>query len=456
MSFVLTARTWFVALWLTVGGLAAAMPTHAQTTQPPASPRRYVLVVSIDGVSYNEFVSDHIQAPLLRKLAQQGVLGPLQSVFPSQTWVAHASLSTGQLPAVHGVLGNRVWDRELKQEVDAWQRGNGDAILAPTLYERAKAAGHTTAAVLWPNTSRAVGLDWNLPEVYSQRTFDSGSSPGLLTELDSAGLPATRIGRHGNEEAFLLDTFVRETSVHLIEAHAPELLLTHFVSLDTYAHTYGPRTPETRWALELIDRYVGDLLAAYERKGLTSQLTVLVVSDHGMLPVSKGFSPSHLFAKKLKPRERKALEIVYNGHVMMFYVTDPKQVEALVPKVADLLRAAPDVEQVVLPDGYEALGLPTPGTHPNLPDLLAIARPDVYPWLPKDPRRTPNTKGLHGYPPRHPDLLGLFVAWGQGVKVGERPKGLSLTDIASIAAQLLGFSFEGRAPLRGDVLNPAP
>lgn len=433
--------------WASFGAREAV----AASPSPPA-PARYVLLVCIDGLAFSELESAQVRVPNLRRLANKGVMAPLATVFPSLTWVAHASLVTGQPPAVHGVIGNRFFDRAKGRLVESWTPPQADLVRVPTLYDKARANGFTTAAVLWPGTSRARGLNWNLPEVYEQKNFEADASPGFLNELAAAGLPTSRLGRHGDEEAFLLDSFARDTALHVIEKHRPGLMLTHFVSVDTFAHAYGPGSPEARWGLELADRYLGDLLAGYERAGLGPQLNVVVVSDHGMLAIRKGFSPSDLFAKRLSARDRQALEVVYNGHVMMFYVTEPSQVRRLVPKIAELLRTQPDVERVVLPAGFAALGLPASGKSPYLPDLLAIAKPDVFPWQPASSNKTPQSKGMHGYLPTHPDLRGVFIASGAGVQGGARPTGLAVTDVAPIVAKLLGFAFVGMAPLRTDVV----
>jgi len=58
-----------------------------------------------------------------------------------------------------------------------------------------------------------------------------------------------------------------------------------------------------------------------------------------------------------------------------------------------------------------------------------------------------NYFGSHGYPSTDPELDGIFIAWGYGIKPGARLERISNLDVAPTLAELLGVplpAVEGR------------
>jgi hypothetical protein len=67
---------------------------------------------------------------------------------------------------------------------------NKDEIVkTPTIYDAAKAAGLTTAGVIWPASRGAKTLDWTVPDVFEQELFEKYSTPSLLEEARAARHP---------------------------------------------------------------------------------------------------------------------------------------------------------------------------------------------------------------------------------------------------------------------------
>lgn len=67
-----------------------------------------VLLIVIDGFSYYLFERFRYNLETLNYLAENGIYGKLESVFPSLTPVALASLFTGVNPQVHGIIGPKM------------------------------------------------------------------------------------------------------------------------------------------------------------------------------------------------------------------------------------------------------------------------------------------------------------------------------------------------------------
>ncbi|PVU77913.1 nucleotide pyrophosphatase [Sulfolobus islandicus] len=67
------------------------------------------LLIVIDGVSYSVFNQFRYNLDTMNNLVENGSFGKLESVFPTITPVALASLFTGYLPASHGITSTKIF-----------------------------------------------------------------------------------------------------------------------------------------------------------------------------------------------------------------------------------------------------------------------------------------------------------------------------------------------------------
>src|SRR5215204_5202369 len=105
--------------------------------------------------------TDTRRQPALSGLAKDGAYADgVVVVLPSVTYASHTTMITGVLPAVHGILGNSVFDPEGRFN-DAWY-WYARQIQVPTLIGAAHARGLSTAAVSWP-VSVGMEADYLVP-----------------------------------------------------------------------------------------------------------------------------------------------------------------------------------------------------------------------------------------------------------------------------------------------------
>ena len=432
-----------VAMWV---GAAGAAPPAA------VAPARRLLLVSIDGLSWPVLQRSLARMPVLQRLGATGSSAPVSSVFPSLTWPAHTTLATANPPARHGVLGNRYWDRTTHKAVEYVDLDEPVLAGVPTLWTIARSMGLSTAALMWPLTSKQPGLDWNLPEVTDQGDFERGCSPGLLAELRSAGLPVDQLGRVGKDEMFLSDSFVRDAAVHIIGKHQPAVLLVHFLSVDAVAHQFGPDSRAMDWALDLVDRYLGDVLVALDKAHLRAATDVLVVSDHGFHAIRQYADPKQILA--LAGVRDPQLGLAINGQSLFVSTETPAQALDIAARIRARIAHLPEVDRVLVGDDLRRLGFPTPATNPHAPDLVVVARPDVF-WVAGRGRAyhgPQGTLGMHGYPAGPAEGQAILVASGPHVQPAAAAQAaLRMVDVGALAAYLIGATWpkpvEGRAPL---------
>lgn len=179
----------------------------------------------------------------------------IQSVFPSTTASALASLTTGVLPGMHGLIGylgfDSGGDRVINQltgwgadlDPGTWQR-------VPTLFERATAEGIPAFAV-GPGRYRDSGFTAAVLRGAQYRVGDS----------ITARLAEVRRIHAGHDRS-------------LCYVYAPEL--------DIAAHATGIASDAWSSALEEVDAAVGAFAA-----GLDRNAGLLVTGDHGGLDISR-------------------------------------------------------------------------------------------------------------------------------------------------------------------------
>ena len=155
----------------TFSRLAAALVpllAVAATPAPPPEPPRRMVVVSFDGAGGLDYARQReaLSPDGFLRAEREGVSAErLQTVTPSLTAVAHASISTGALPQATGIVSNtyRPEGGPLKARVD----GFAAEPAVETLWEALARQGHRVAALSWPGVSGSstrsstpVGLRW--------------------------------------------------------------------------------------------------------------------------------------------------------------------------------------------------------------------------------------------------------------------------------------------------------
>ena len=139
--------------------------------------------------------------------------------------------------------------------------------------------------------------------------------------------------------------------------------------MDSFQHLHGPRSPEAYWALEYVDGLIGRFLDSLPDPGL-DQTTVFVVSDHGFLPSHREIRPNVRLRKLGAQREAR---FVMNHGAGALYRLDGDL--AAVHQLAREIAAMEGVSGMWTAAEYGALGLPTPGEHSQVADVMFEAAP---------------------------------------------------------------------------------
>ena len=407
------------------------------------------VLVSLDGFSAALAADASLRVPALRGLAARGLSAAgLRPAFPSVTWPCHTTLVTGASPARHGILGNEVLDRAR----DRLLRHEGDACemppRVPTLWDAVAGAGLRAAALCWPKTRGVTTLADNVPEFLDQALFEAWASRPLWDEGRALGLPLERYAEWSTVRTLnpLQDWLTLKLARHVLRRRPPDLLLVHFLTLDSFQHEFGPASPEARWALEHVDGMVGALLADLEASGRLETTDVIVLGDHGFVEVSRRCLPNDALRAAGLLRVDAAghitdatTRVAANGGSAHVYVSPGR---GHVERVREVLAATPGVGEVLGPETFAELGLPAPDAEATQGDLILHAAED---WFftrhatSEQAAGTPGYRGTHGHRPDDPRLHAGFIAAGPSVTREKRVGVLDQLEVAPTVAAMLGL-----------------
>jgi predicted AlkP superfamily pyrophosphatase or phosphodiesterase len=424
----------FAALLATAAGSAWASP---------------VLLISLDGLrpgDVRDAKARGMTLPALSSLAAEGASAEgVVGVLPTLTYPSHTTLVTGVSPAKHGVSNNLTFDPERKNQ-SGWYWYAAD-VRVPTLWQAAHGAGLKTANVHWPVSVGAPGIDANLPQIWRTGSEDDRK---LLTALATPGLVARLEAKVGARYPQGIDESVEGDAARVAFAEAllaekPQFTTVYLAGIDHSEHRHGPGSQEAKATIEATDALVGRLVRA--ARAAMADVTIVVVSDHGFLPVDtdvnlfKPFVDAGLVTLDAKgqvtaweampwlaggtaairlARPDDAALVAKVGSLLTKMAADPAYRIARVLDRNETARAGGANEAsffVALKPGSET------GSDPAAP----ITRPSAY-------------RGMHGYLPTEPAMRSTLIVAGPGIAKGRDIGVVDMRAIAPAIARRLGVS----------------
>ena len=241
--------------------MGAGRARHAPILPGAAQARRapIVLLISLDGFRW-----DQIQRPgavNLRALAARGVRAKrLVPAFPTKTYPNHHTIVTGLYPEHHGIIANVIFDSALGK----FSTGNTPAARdgrwygGEPIWVTAEKQQVRSAVYFWPGSEteiRGVRPTWHVE--YHEMVSRADRVRQILTWL---ALPADR---------------------------APRFVTLYFEDVDTGNHRAGPGSARADSAIVAVDSAVGAVVAGIARLGMSNDVNVIVVSDHGSAPIAR-------------------------------------------------------------------------------------------------------------------------------------------------------------------------
>lgn len=398
--------------------------------------QRMVVVISLDGFPAYTLQDPALPVPTLRHLAETGSsANRMIPINPTVTWPNHTAMVTGVRSPRHGLLYNGTLVRTggwPPVKIEPWI-DKEKMVHAVTVYDAASKQGLTTAEADWVAIYNARTINWHFPEE---------ASPDGALERE---MIERNVLKRADVENFRKDNIVRrdeiwaKAAVYLIREHKPNLLLVHFLTLDSVQHHYGPKTLASEAAMAFLDSRVKEILDAIKASGMEDRTTVFVVSDHGFKAFHKQIRPSIALASL-----GHDAYVVPEGGSAMIYL-NKAHTEELTAKARQALQGVEGIERIATRSDFPSLGLPDPQKDPQMADIVLFAKSDYAfsrPAANEGPVvvNAPQQAGSHGYLASDPDMDAIFIASGYGIRRGVRLDQIPNVDIAPTLASLLGVT----------------
>lgn len=420
-----TKRGWLppvaiLALGLALGAAACGLPELAPVTVPdPGTDASYVVMVSFDGMRH-DFI-DRVETPAFDRVAGTGVRAAgLIPTYPSKTFPNHYSIATGLYPSSHGLVDNTFYDPALDALYRISDRAavrNSRWYFGEPIWVTAESQGVRTASYFWVGTEARV----------------AGVQPSYFKYYDESVPYAARV-----------DTVLNWLS--LPGLRRPRLVMLYFDEPDGTAHRMGPDHPDIDAVVRELDRHLGRLLDGIEALAIADQVTVVLVSDHGMARVPRD-SVIHLEDHA----DLDGVRATHNGtQTLLYFGGDTARVEAVF-RALDGVPHATVYHRADTPDRWHY------DHSRRIGELVVAADPG---WVIQPRSRSPwSGGGMHGWDPSYRAMHGIFLATGPGLRRELRIPAFENIHVYPFVAHLLGLEpapVDGRLEvLEETLLQPA-
>jgi len=369
-----------------------------------------VLVISFDAVGDKVFEAMAVSGeyPNIARFKREAhYRGGLKTIFVSNTYPIHTTISTGKLPKDHGIVSNLLSPN--KNGERPWAQ-MARLIKAKTIWDAAKEKKLSTAAMIWPVTCGAK-IDRHIPEVHPEkgqnivlRSFMYGSPLFQIAAQLKHGRKLVKALKTGGG-LLALDRFVTAATCDMPGKKKPDLALVHLVSYDSAFHYYGSAGKEIEIAKKALDENLGRLLESW------GDNTVIVFSDHSQLDVNENVN----------------LYDIYGNAVF-------EQVggSAFLGGAVQGLEKQPWFERYLTKDEMEESGYAGRS-------LVGIAAKPGYAFS-----ESGKYKGAHGYPADYENYDVFYAVKGENFSPGREQGWLKnrLTDITAIIARELSLDMD--------------
>jgi predicted AlkP superfamily pyrophosphatase or phosphodiesterase len=392
--------------------LAACGPVPPPDEPAPsteADARAYVVMVSLDGM-HPAFLARN-PTPNLDRIAERGVMATsLIPTYPTRTFPNHYTMATGLRPARHGLVDNAFYDPALDATYRLGDRStveDGRWYGGEPIWVTAERQGVRSASFYWVGTEAPV----------------QGMQPSAFKYYDAAFPYEARI----------------DSVLHWLSLPAPErpgLVLLYFDEPDVTAHNRGPAAAGVDSVVRELDRLMGTLTDGLAALPIGDRINLILVSDHGMAESS----PDNVIVLE-DFVDLEGVRVVHNTtQAFLYFDGNEDRLWEVYEGLRERLHGATPHLRDETPEHW-AYRL-----NRRIGDIVVEADPG---WIIRWPGGRWTSPGMHGWDPRMPEMHGVFLAAGPGLRRGVVVPAFENIHIYSLVARLLDI--EPAADVDGNI-----
>lgn len=261
---------------------------------------KHLVVISQDAMVYEDLALLQTLPVYSKIWDKTAIVKRVRSVYPTITYPNHTAMRTGCYCGKHGIINN---EQTILGEVSSnWEFFN-DSVKVGDIFDAAKAAGLTTAAVFWPVTGNHKNIDYLVNEYWPQTPeestcecfLNSGSSPEVIEKVVK---PNQHFVENKHRKHPYADQFVYGCACSIIREFKPNLLMIHPANLDSYRHQTGIFTDKVVQGIHELDLWFGDIMKALDDAGILEDTNIFVISDHGQINITRVVAMNAVLASK--------------------------------------------------------------------------------------------------------------------------------------------------------------
>jgi predicted AlkP superfamily pyrophosphatase or phosphodiesterase len=366
--------------------------------------RPTLILISFDGFRWD--YRSIYSAPNINRLAARGVSADLIPSYPSKTFPNHYTIVTGLYPGHHGIVANTVKDPPTGRRLSmSNSTENRDPMWwgGEPIWVTVQRAGRLSASMFWVGSEAPI----------------EGQRPNFWAPFNDAFSGAARVDR----VLSWLD---------LPADKRPTLMTLYINDVDGAGHSSGPNSDAVRSAVRRADGYLGRLLRGLDRRHLTDQINIVLVSDHGMAETST--NRVVVLDDYVSPDDVEVIDI--NPTLGLFPRADRE--EAVYRALVNAHPRLKVYKRAETPEHWHYRD------HPRIPPIVGVVD-EGWQVLPRTTLRQridrgqTGPRGEHGYDPRDAKSMhGIFVAAGPAFKSGVVLQPFENIHIYDALAQVLG------------------
>lgn len=433
-----------------------------------AGPPRRVVLITVAGLESADFLNawgkiasegDSVRMPHLARLGREGVIGvAAHPPTPGSSYPAHATIATGRLPNLHGVIADQAFDDVGHRLLPFW---DSRLLKGTALWDAA--IGRGVLSLGWPTTTGA-RIELLVPDGRPTDSTTSWldymrdrSSPVLIRELEALSELAVESDRPEAEDndlrawptAIEKDAAFAELACRVVASDRdPGLWMIRFDQTVSHQRAYGFGSVEVSQALGRIDTEIGRIASCLEAAGQLDETAIIVTGDVAYQPVHTRVDPNVILTQSgligRDPRSRTGVRSWLalsrsNGRSAYVYARDAASAVAARELLEEGAARTGAFEVVSATDLADA------GSDPQawfglaaMPGFVignGLLRPEL--------RASELRASAGAFPFRDSVSSSVgFVAWGRGIRSGVRVPELRLADIAPTIAALLGLRLD--------------
>lgn len=410
--------------------------------------KSYMVVISFDGLSALDIEKIKPLEGFKEYLKDAAFCHNVKTVYPSLTYPAHTSISTGRYPVRHGIVSNVLFQPKRNRPDWFWYR---KYVKGDTFYELAEQNGIKTAALFWP-VSAGAKIRYNMPEVLANRPWETQVTASL-----KAGSKAFQLDLFSKFAKYLngisqpeLDYFTHSSFLHTLRTKDAQLFLVHYTDLDTIRHYNGFHSAEADASLRRHACRLKEIIEVLKEKGIYEDTTLVVLGDHSSKDADFKISLNSLFKRMgyLQASEKKILSydaICSNCEGSAYIYVRKPQALSYICEELEKLKEKGCLEAIYTTEEAVRLGA-------NSSCTLMIEAAEGYYFSNEWKGEVICPAGIdesgaikvngHGYLPNKKNYHTVFFASGKKILPGTQIKEMSLVDIGPTLSRLMGFSME--------------